>query len=234
MSRILIAEDTRPIAQGIRSALELEGYEVRIAGDGLEALETIRSWQPRLIILDLMLPTVDGMQILRTIRSEGLTMPVLILSARSGEPEKVRGLRVGADDYLTKPFSLNELLARVEAHFRRESLTFQGRPAGGPDANIEVGQLRVSASSRTATYGGHELVLRPREFDLLHALARRRGEVVSRTELLREVWGYELEVESRTIDTHIVELRRKLDQRSHGIPMILTVRKSGYRLVAPA
>ncbi len=234
MSRILIAEDARPIAQGIRVALEQDGYDVRIVADGAEAIDTIRHWMPRLIILDLTLPNVDGLQILRTIRKEGLTMPVLILSARVSEADRIQGLRAGADDYLVKPFSLDELLARVEAHFRRSAYHQSGRPPSGPDANLQLGRLHIEASARCASYDGEPINLRPREFDLLHALARRAGEVMTRTELLREVWGYEVEVESRTIDTHVVELRRKLKEATGSVTMILTVRKTGYRLLTSA
>lgn len=234
MSRILIAEDARPIAQGIRAALEQDGYEVRIVADGAEALDTIRHWMPRLVILDLTLPTMDGVQVLRSIRDEGLTMPVLILSARVSETDRIRGLRAGADDYMVKPFSLDELLARVEAHFRRDAYQTVGRPASGPDADLQLGALNVRASTREVSYRDTAITLRPREFDLLHALARRAGEVITRTELLREVWGYEVEVESRTIDTHIVELRRKLQEASGSATMILTVRKTGYRLLTSA
>ncbi len=234
MSRILIVEDARPIAQGIRVALEHDGYEVRIVADGAEALDTIRRWMPRFVILDLTLPSMDGIHVLRTIRSEGLTMPVLILSARVTELDRVRGLRAGADDYLIKPFSLDELLARIEAHFRRDAYQLAGRPQSGPDADLQCGKLKVTASTRIASYADAPLHLRPREFDLLHALARRAGEVITRTELLREVWGYEVEVESRTIDTHVVELRRKLREATGAATMILTVRKTGYRLLTSA
>lgn len=233
MSRILVVEDTRPIAQGIRTALEQEGYDVRIAGDGEVALETIRHWEPHLIVLDLILPVIDGLQVLRTLRAEGFAMPVLILSARGDEGDRVRGLRIGADDYLPKPFGLDELLARVDAHLRREARAFPARPATGPDADIALGSLRVCASTRTATWAGVSLALRPREFDLLHALARRRGHVVTRLELLREVWGYDSDVESRTIDTHILEVRRKLEGFTGGDSLIVTVRKAGYRLAVP-
>lgn len=230
MSRILVIEDNRTIAHGIRSALEGEGYDVRLSADGPAGLACARHWLPRLVILDLTLPGLDGLQVLRTFRSEGLHMPVIILSARTSEPDRIRGLRIGADDYLTKPFSLDELLARVDAHLRRESLCAPARPAGGPDANLVLGALSISAATREVTYGGAPLPLRPREFDLLHALARRRGDLISRQELLHEVWGYEAGVESRTVDTHIVELRRKLDAASGGRPVILTVRKAGYRI----
>ena len=231
MSRILVVEDARPIAHGIRTVLEQEGFIVRIVADGAEAVDVATRWLPRLIILDLTLPNIDGLQVLRTLRADGHMMPVLIVSARTSEADRVRGLRVGADDYLIKPFSLDELLARVEAHFRRAAYFAAAPTDGDPDADLALGKLRVDMTTRSASYEDRPLPLRPREFDLLHALARRAGEVVPRGELLREVWGYEADVESRTIDSHIVELRRKLDDEAAGRAVILTARKVGYRLL---
>src|SRR5262245_10736675 len=152
MSRILIVEDARPIAHGIRSVLEQEGFIVRIVADGAEAVEVAHRWMPRLIILDLTLPTVDGLQVLRSLRADGHVMPVLIVSARSSEADRVRGLRVGADDYLVKPFSLDELLARVEAHFRRAAYFATAHTHNDPNADVELGKLRVDATTRVASY----------------------------------------------------------------------------------
>ncbi|MEP7347813.1 MAG: response regulator transcription factor, partial [Gemmatimonadaceae bacterium] len=231
MPRLLIVEDNRAIAQGLRLALEQEGYDVRVCGDGLEALGRIRSWLPEMVILDLMLPTLDGFHVLRTLRSEGFQMPVLILSARGEEVEKVRGFRIGADDYVTKPFGLSELLARVDAQFRRE-LRSGGRGSGSePVVGVASGgeRIRISTETRSVVCDGESVALRPKEFDLLVALARRGGGIASRTELLHEVWGYETDVVSRTVDTHVVELRRKLERDPSAPEFILTVRKAGYR-----
>ena len=233
MSRILIVEDARPIAQGMRAALEQEGFSTRIVADGSDVMPMTRAWLPRLVILDLTLPTIDGIQVLRTLRSEGFTMPVVIVSARASEAERVRGLRIGADDYLVKPFGVAELLARVEAQFRREAYR-AGPDSTAPNDPVELGKLCVDTRSHVASYDGTPIALRPREFDLLLALARRPGDVVSRTDLLREVWGYEADVETRTIDTHVVELRRKLDEVADGRVVVVTVRKVGYRLLAVA
>ncbi|MFN8573011.1 MAG: response regulator transcription factor [Gemmatimonadaceae bacterium] len=234
MPRILLVEDNRAIAQGLRLALEQEGYDVRLSGDGADALQRIRSWLPELVILDLMLPTLDGLHVLRQLRADGLAMPVLILSARDTEVEKVRGFRIGADDYVTKPFSLDELLARVDAHFRRERRLSarEGVPVVALDAELStpLGMLTVSAGTRTVCRNGEPVVLRPKEFDLLLALARRQGGIVSRVELLQEVWGYDTDVVTRTVDTHIVELRRKLERDPAAPEVSITVRKSGYRL----
>ena len=227
MSRILIVEDNFSIASGLRSAIELEGHEVAIEGDGMAGLARVRSWSPELIVLDLMLPRLDGYQLLLTIRGEARDMPVLILSARSDEVEKVRGFRIGADDYVTKPFGLRELLARIEALLRRHV-----RVTGGdtPEAHVRIGALDVDAGSRTATMRGRLVALRPKEFDLLWAIARRHGRVATRHDLLLEVWGYASGVVSRTIDTHVVEVRRKIGVLPDAPEFILTVRKSGYRL----
>ena len=168
-----------------------------------------------------------GYQLLETIRGESRDMPELILSARSDEVEKVRGFRVGADDYVTKPVGLQELLARIEALLRRHV-----RVPGTElvDAHVCIGALTIDAASRTATMHGHPVVLRPKEFDLLWAIARRGGKVATRRDLLLEVWGYASGVVSRTIDTHVVEVRRKLGVPPEAPEFILTVRKAGYRL----
>ena len=166
----------------------------------------------------------DGFRVLRALRQEGHDVPVLILTARGEEADKVRGLKLGADDYVTKPFGVLELLARVEALLRRRE-----KPAGG--APVErVGSIEIDAARRTVTRDGRAVELAPKEFDLLLALLRRRGVVATRVELLTEVWGYSSAVISRTIDTHIAELRRKLEDDPAAPRHILTVRKSGYRL----
>ena len=229
MSDILIVEDNADIARGLRDNLEVEGYEVDIAADGEQGLARIRGRPPRLVILDLMLPRVDGMQVLRRLRDEGFEMPVLILSARAGEAEKVRGFRVGADDYVTKPFGLRELLARVDALFRRRR-----RLSGDAEERVvpptKFGDVEIHFESRTVLKRGAPLNLRPREFDLLAALARRANAVVARRSLLDEVWSYDDGVQTRTVDTHVVELRRKLEPDPANPRYIVTVRKAGYML----
>jgi DNA-binding response OmpR family regulator len=175
-----------------------------------------------------MIPKPDGWQILRTLREDGMETPVVVLTARGQEQDKVRGLRLGADDYVTKPFGLMELLARLDAIRRRLRL---GAPGRGASADpIEFGEIRIEPATRTVFRSGSPVALRPREFDLLLALARRAGEVVSRGELLREIWGYGTDVMSRTVDTHVGQLRAKLEVDPGTPRWILTVRKSGYRL----
>lgn len=225
MRRVLVVEDNADLAFGLQSNLEIEGYEVRVAEDGRAGLELATEWQPHLVVLDLMLPELDGFRVLRELRGGGLQMPVLILTARGEEADKVRGLKLGADDYVTKPFGLLELLARVEALLRRSSEETPPEPA------VEnFGELEVRRESRTVLRDGAPVELAPKEFDLLVALLRRGGAVASRLDLMREVWGYSAAVVSRTVDTHIAELRRKLEHEPHEPRHILTVRKVGYRL----
>jgi DNA-binding response OmpR family regulator len=228
MPDVLIVEDHPDIAEGLRANLELEGYTVEIAGDGVTGLTRIREQPPELIILDLMLPELDGFHVLRRVRDEGFEMPVLILSARASEAEKIRGFRIGADDYVTKPFGLGELLARVEALYRRRRPSVVATP---PSSLLtSFGDVQIHPQSRSVTRRGTAVSLRPKEFDLLEALARRAGRVASRQELLQSVWGYEADVQTRTVDTHIVELRRKLEDDAAEPRHIITVRKVGYLL----
>ena len=228
MSRVLIVEDNADLAFGLRNNLEIEGYEVEIAGSGPAGLEQARRSKPDLLILDLMLPGLDGLRLLKALREEGLAMPVLILTARGDEADKVRGLKLGADDYVTKPFGVLELLARVEALLRRGR---RARPGGTLPAEPQsFGNVTVVPGTRTVSRGGAPVELAPKEFDLLLALLARDGAVATRLELMREVWGYDDAVITRTIDTHVAELRRKLEADPAEPRHILTVRKSGYRL----
>jgi two-component system alkaline phosphatase synthesis response regulator PhoP len=221
VSFILIIEDNADLAYGLRNNLEIEGYEVEVAPDGRSGLERARNRRPDLVILDLMLPEMDGFRILRTLRQEGCTVPVLILTARGEEADKVRGLRLGAEDYVTKPFGVLELLARVEVLLR-------GKTRGHTCERF--GEVEVDVARRVVTRAGAPVELAPKEFDLLLALLRRRGAVASRLELLREVWGYSAAAVTRTVDTHIAELRRKLEAQPSHPRHILTARKAGYRL----
>jgi DNA-binding response OmpR family regulator len=231
MSRILVVEDNADLSLGLRNNLEIDGYDVDVAEDGTTGLELARTLRPDLVILDLMLPGTDGFRVLRSLRTEGLTMPVLILTARGEEADKVRGLRLGADDYVTKPFGLLELLARVDALLRRATRTEAGtRLDGDRRAALRFGQVEVDPANRVVTLRGQPVELAPMEFDLLIALLGRDGKVVSRLALLREVWGYSEDVVSRTVDTHIAELRRKLEDDPSTPRHILTVRKAGYRI----
>jgi DNA-binding response OmpR family regulator len=228
MARVLIIEDNRNLALGLRTNLEFEGHEAEIARDGTAGLIRARTRGHDLILLDLMLPGLDGFRVLEALRGEGLTTPVLVLTARGDEADKVRGLRGGADDYVTKPFALRELLARVTALLRRTRAASEDRSA--PATGFRFGDVAVNPATRVVTRAGHPVPLRPKEYDLLGALLRHEGAVVGRGELLREVWGYHESVFSRTLDTHVGELRRKLEADPAAPRHILTVRKTGYRL----
>jgi two-component system response regulator MtrA len=225
MARILVVEDQPEIGSLLAEALRTEGFEVHLVADGREAPPLARRWTPDLAILDLMLPGLDGFEVLRQLRADHDHLPVIILSARGEEADKIRGFRLDADQYVTKPFSLVELLERVHALLRRR----QG-PEGGPaDDTVTFGRVVVDVPARQVTRDGEPVSLSPKAFDLLLALARRDGAVASRAALLREVWGYQAMVLSRTVDSHVAELRRKLEDDAAAPRHILTVFKAGYR-----
>lgn len=226
MTRILLIEDNEDLAFGLRTALENEGFEVAIATDGADGLERATHDAVDLIILDLMLPKMDGYRVLRSLRGAGMDAPVLVLTARGEEANKVQAFSIGGDDYVTKPFGVLELIARVRALLRRT----RGKEAAPIPAVERFGEIEVNPASRTVYRAGRLVSLAPREFDLLLALVRRRGAAASRADLLREVWQYQTGVISRTIDIHIAELRRKLEPDPADPRHIRTVWKVGYRL----
>ena len=231
MAKVLVVEDNTDLAYGLQNNLEIEGHEVRLAEDGGTGLKRARSWQPDLIILDLMLPDLDGYRVLQHLRKEGVDPPVLILTARGEESDKVLGFRLGADDYVTKPFGVLELLARVDALLRRARPGLTGEEGTpGEGRPVQFGSVRVDPGTRTVLRDGQEVALTPKELDLLLALIRREGVVANRLDLLKEVWGHRAAVVSRTVDTHISELRRKLEEEPSNPRHILTVHKAGYRL----
>lgn len=225
MQRVLVVEDQRDLAELLAHNLRVEGLDARVAADGHDAVRVTDTWTPDLVILDLMLPGMDGYRVLRTIRDAGFTAPVLMLTARGEEADKVLGLRSGADDYVTKPFGVLELLARIEALLRRAATAPSAVPSG-------FGTVRVDRAARVVTRDGAPVPLAPMEYELLVALLDRNGAVVSRNDLMRTVWGYDASIVSRTVDTHVVELRRKLETDPAHPQHILTVRKAGYRLQA--
>jgi len=228
MARVLLVEDNVDLAYGLQNNLEIEGYEVRVAERGETGLEQAAEWDPDLIILDLMLPDLDGYRVLEHLRKSGITTPVLILTARGEESDKVLGFRLGADDYVTKPFGVLELLARVEAILRRVGGPTES-DGGDGDESVEFGVIRIDLRSRIVLRDEVEVALTPKELELLMALIRRDGAVATRLELLQEVWGHRAAVVSRTVDTHISELRRKLEDEPSHPRHILTVHKAGYR-----
>jgi DNA-binding response OmpR family regulator len=230
VTRILVIEDNRDLAYGLRNNLEIEGYAVEVAEDGRLGLELVQRSAPDLVILDLMLPELDGFRVLKALRAGSSDQPVLVLTARGEEADKVRALRMGADDYVTKPFGLLELLARVEALLRRARSGVSRAP--GPGEVERFGEVEVHLASRVVRRAGVVVELAPKEYELLLALVRARGAVVSRLELMERVWGYSAAVVTRTVDTHIAELRRKLERDPAEPRHILTARKAGYRLKA--
>ena len=242
MTRVLVVEDNADLAFAVASALESEGYEVATAGSGPDGVRAAAEARPDLIILDVMLPGYDGFRVLRTLREGGAgphaaDAPVLLLTARGAEEDKVRGFGLGADDYVTKPFGALELLARVGALLRRArgrgaAEAGAARAPDGPAAHAveRFGDVEVNRATRVVRRGGAAVALTPKEYELLAALLDRRGAVAARLELLREVWGYQAEVASRTVDIHVAELRRKLEPQPAAPRHILTVWKVGYRL----
>lgn len=224
-ARILLVEDNPDLADGVEYNLRLEGYDVRIADDGRKAIEQARAWHPDLVLLDLMLPEIDGYQVLRSIRQNGSSVPVIILSARGEEADKVRGFRLDADQYVTKPFSIVELLERVAALLRRSSKTESPAPS-----EVTFGDVIIDLGARTVIRSGAPCALTPKAYELLLALLKRDGAVAGRNELLKEVWGYGAFIMTRTVDSHIAELRRKLEENPAEPRHIVTVWKVGYRL----
>jgi len=221
MSHVLIIEDSEDMAYGLKTNLEYEDYQVTVATDGEEGLQQALEVSPDLIILDLTLPKLDGLSLLSELRTKGVQIPVLILTARGEEKDKVTGLKLGADDYVTKPLALLELLARVEALLRRAD--------NATASSLKTGDIEINAAARTVKRDGKDVELAPRELELLIALVKQNGQVVSRQELLHSVWGHAGRVETRTVDTHVAELRRKLETDPSNPRYIHTVRKVGYR-----
>ena len=234
MSRILVVEDSADLAFAVTTALESEGFDVVVAGTGPDGVEAARMGEAELIILDLMLPGFDGYRVIRTLRDEGIDTPILVLTARGEESDKVKGLRLGADDYVTKPFGAMELLARVDALLRRSrrSATVSSASTSAAPVHDHFGEVEVNRAARTAKRRGEQVALTPKEFDLLIALMDRAGTVVPRRELLSAVWGYQHDVSTRTVDIHVSDLRAKLEPNPAQPVHIITVRKAGYRFEA--
>jgi DNA-binding response OmpR family regulator len=225
MSAILLIEDNRDYAATIRLNLEREGHDVVVAATGTAGIEAALGGRPDLIVLDLMLPGLNGFTVLQRLRDAGLESPVLILTARGAEEEKLRGFGLGADDYVVKPCGLLELLARVRALLKR------GPPGTGePRSRYTLGDLEIDLAARTVSRAGTVVPVRPKELDLLAALLRNPTRVLSKEELLRDVWGYASGTHSRTVDTHLAALRRHLGDDPRSSRYVVTVHRAGYRL----
>ncbi len=225
MTRVLLIEDDRETANEIMAELVERGFEVEWAATGIEGLDKARAANADVMIVDRLLPGVDGLTIIEVVRQERMRTPVLVLSALGAVDDRVRGLRVGGDDYLTKPFAMVELIARVEALLRR--------PAENPDTILRVGPLELDLLARTAKRGERPIELLPREFRLLEYMMRRKDQLLTRAMLFEEVWNYKFVPKSNLVDVHMGRLRRKVDQSGEQ-PMIHNIRGEGFLLRAPA
>ena len=226
-SRILIVEDDPSIRLGLKRSLEFEGFTIDLARDGEEAIQRAFDKKPDLIVLDIMLPRVNGFEVCRTVRKYDTTIPIVILSAKGDEGDKVLGLELGADDYVTKPFSIRELTARIKAALRRR------RAMEGEVDTFEEAELRIDFAGQILQVNGEERELSTREFKLLRHLIQNRGRVLSRDQILNKVWGYDYDGTPRTIDNFINKLRQKLGDDPTTPRWIQTVRGSGYKFRSP-
>lgn len=224
-ARILVVEDERSLADSLRYNLEREGYLVTVAEDGRHALERFRAEPPALVILDLMLPELSGLDVCRAIRAES-DVPIIMVTAKDSEADKVTGLELGADDYVTKPFSVRELVSRVRAHLRRASMG-----AAAPGDILDGGPVHLDV-------GRHEVLVRdepvpfpPKEFELLEALLRRKGRLLTRAFLIEEVWGADYFGDTKTLDVHVKRIRQKIEDDPHEPAHLVTVRGLGYKFV---
>jgi DNA-binding response OmpR family regulator len=225
LPRILIIEDEMDLALGLRNNLEYEGCEVITARDGEEGLRLACQERPDLILLDIMLPRLSGLDVCRRVRSKGMQTPIIMLTARGQEIDKVIGLEIGADDYVTKPFSLRELLARVHVQLRRLS---RNATESGP---YRFGEIELNFNGHQAFKKGKPLELSAREFEILKYFIARRGETITRDQLLDEVWGYDNFPLTRTVDNHIARLRQKIEENPAEPQYIITVHRIGYKFI---
>jgi len=224
---ILIVEDDKALIEVLKYNLGKEGYNIVTAFDGSQAIEVARKSRPNVILLDVMLPEMDGFEVCRILRKETM-VPIMMLTAKDGEIDKIVGLEIGADDYLTKPFSMRELVARVRVMLRRAEMAETKSPE--PDIPLRVGELEIDTARRRASIGGSLLKLTTKEFNLLLFLAENRGIVFSRDKLLEKVWGYDYPGGTRSVDVHIRWLREKIEANPAKPQYLLTVRGVGYKL----
>ena len=225
--RILLAEDETSLAESVSYNLAREGFDVTIAADGERAIERFREERPQLVLLDLMLPRLSGLDVLRTIRGES-TVPVVILTAKDAEADKVAGLELGADDYVTKPFSMRELVSRVRAHLRRAGMASAGADSGG---SVSGGPVALDPDTHEVRVRGEEAQLPPKEFELLELLLARKGRLLTRQFLIDEIWGPDYVGDTKTLDVHVKRLRQKIEPDPHRPRHLLTVRGLGYKFV---
>jgi DNA-binding response OmpR family regulator len=226
MARILLVEDELKMQRGLRDNLEFEGHEVTIQGNGSSGLQTLLRESFDLVILDVMLPQMSGFDVVRKAREKGVHIPILMLTAKGEEIDKVLGLELGADDYVTKPFSLRELIARVNALLRRAV------PASAGDTTMNLRDIVVNFASYCGSKEGKEFSMTPKEFEILKYLWQHRNEAVSRDDLLTNVWGYDESVTTRTIDNFILKIRQKIEDDCTHPKVIITIHGTGYKLLA--
>jgi len=228
VSKVLIVEDDQSLTAALKYSLSKEGYDVANAVDGSQALDIARAEKPDIIILDVMLPKMSGFEVCRVLRKE-MTVPILMLTAREDEADKVVGLDMGADDYMTKPFSVRELLARVRAMLRRAEM--QAPKSAGQV--FRAGGIELDVARHTVAKNGAPVALTPKEFDLLAFLVQNKGLVFTREHLLEKIWGYEFAGDTRTVDVHVRWLREKIEDDPGHPSYLVTVRGAGYKLEGP-
>ena len=226
MTKILIVEDEPAMQLGLKDNLELESYSVELASDGEEGLFKIKANPYDLVLLDVMMPKLSGFDVCKAVRAAGIEVPIILLTARGEEIDKVLGLELGADDYITKPFSVRELLARVKAHLRRS----KSEPLKESEG-LSIGRIKIDFADFRAEEYGAEIKLSHKEFEILSYLYQNRNQVVSRYDLLEKVWGYDEQPTTRTVDNFMVRLRQKVETNPNQPKVILTVHGTGYKLI---
>lgn len=226
MARILVIEDEPEMQRGLHDNLEFEGYNVEVIGNGKEGLEALTKKKFDLVLLDLMLPEMSGFDVCKKARAEGVATPIIMLTAKGEEVDKVLGLEFGADDYITKPFSLRELLARVKAVLRRTS-----SDTSLNETKITIGILEINFESYTATKKGKSVAMTSKEFEVIRYLWQHQKQVISRDDLLTQVWGYDESITSRTVDNFIMKLRKNIEKDPSHPKHIITVHGAGYKLI---
>ena len=224
--RILLVEDEESLAESIRYSLEREGFTVTLAVDGRKAIERFRNDDPDLVILDLMLPELSGLDVCRLIRQES-NVPIVMVTAKDSEADKVAGLELGADDYVTKPFSIRELVSRVRAHLRRARMQ---APAAAEEM-LNGGPIEMDVAKHEVRVGEGLVAFPPKEFELLEAFLRRRGRLLTREFLIEEIWGHDYVGDTKTLDVHVKRIRQKIEHDPHDPELLLTVRGLGYKFV---
>ncbi|MEP7059343.1 MAG: response regulator transcription factor [Actinomycetota bacterium] len=228
--RLLVVEDEPSLAESVRYNLEREGYEVIVAGDGRTALDRFRADAPALVILDLMLPEISGLDVCRAIRAES-EVPIIIVTAKDAEADKVTGLELGADDYVTKPFSVRELISRVRAQLRRDAIRPPAADVSSAQEHLTGGSVQMDTARHEVRVNGELVALPPKEFELLESLLRRKGRLLTRLFLIEEVWGADYVGDTKTLDVHVKRIRRKIEADPHEPAHLLTVRGLGYKFV---